>query len=298
MTTRQVNFPTGTGVWPLRRAASRGFTLVELLVVISIIAILIALLLPALAAAQRAADVTLCANNERQIALAFQYYAQDYNGMIPINSANGGTNIFSALGGAPLMQNYKPIRYHMTTYLPGLCTGYYGYNHLSTAVWLCPFFQEAFRGQRMTIMGAFYATTNYAVNANLYGYMNGSGYNSPLSSPSLNGPVVMLNRIPVDEMLLGDCDLLTNGTGVPYDYSYDELNASYTNAGWGDFCPWQVANAAIEASQGEPFSQTAMLGSIPAHDGVINCAFSDGHVESINSLEKFATACTPPDVLR
>jgi prepilin-type processing-associated H-X9-DG protein/prepilin-type N-terminal cleavage/methylation domain-containing protein len=60
-----------------------GFTLVELLVVIGIIALLIAILMPGLAAARRHAQTIQCGANLRSIGQAMQQYANEYKGRIP-----------------------------------------------------------------------------------------------------------------------------------------------------------------------------------------------------------------------
>lgn len=56
---------------------SVGFTLVELLVVVAIIALLLAILLPSLRKAQEAARQVRCAANQRQLLMAEGFYADD-----------------------------------------------------------------------------------------------------------------------------------------------------------------------------------------------------------------------------
>src|SRR5258708_39046710 len=91
------------------RKLNCGFSLLELLVVIGIIAMVFALLLPAMARARQRAKQVACASNLHQIGLALLIYANQSKGwMFPVGPP-GGDGLPTTLGSTTPRDQRWPV---------------------------------------------------------------------------------------------------------------------------------------------------------------------------------------------
>src|SRR5947209_14894497 len=107
-----------------RGSARAGFTLVELLVVIGIIALLISILLPALSKARESANQVKCSAQQRQIIQGMILHANNHRGYMPLAALvwNGSTTSPAGMND-PRMQKYEYYGTNGTYYMTSIAAG-------------------------------------------------------------------------------------------------------------------------------------------------------------------------------
>lgn len=146
------------------------FTIVELLVVISIISILAALLMPGLKAARDTARSTACLSNLRQLSLAISSYKNDFDAFPVYN--NGAASNWGWSDSQGALSSYLPL----TTY--------------NRSILHCPALPPTDLG------GNLYYEPDYAMNYYMFGeVLKGVGY-TPDQIPSPAQRVLVVDSFP------------------------------------------------------------------------------------------------------
>jgi len=170
--------------------ASAGFTLVELLVVVTIIVALLAILLPAINGAIGAAQTAVCSSNFHTKHQAFLTYAADRRGALPVFMKGGTWGTYLTGEETPRVL----IKYGLKTNdpdNPDQLSGYYtNYNGVADSAWNCPSVDRYMQFYTHNGLLRFntYPTTN--VLTGLSGHPLFFGTHSPSSVRDRLGPIM------------------------------------------------------------------------------------------------------------
>lgn len=252
---------------------SRAFSLIELLVVISIIALILAVLLPALSGARKRSQTVLCQSRLKSIAAGWHMYADDHDDVsVPGRMYNKG-------GGTGNPENWYDVGNGMA-YRPrwiamiGTYVGIYAYDRptvevdrldYSSKVYVCP------------------TASDWTDNRNsAYGYNHQFLGNSRRAAGKfINFPV---NRSSISSfagtVMAADCMGTAAGVAAADRREYNLRGTGFTemgNHGWTLDPPRLTATS----DRGTGDAGTPRTGVDPRHQGKTNAAFCDGHVDSV-----------------
>ncbi len=237
----------------MHRKAIRAFSLVELLVVISIVAVLFSLILPSLRSAREIAVLTKCSSGIRQLSIAHQMYMSDWQeSMVATGRAAWGDSWYNRFvlgnyaqqtlfnrGGCP----YAPAKYNLTDN----DNVFYGHGDTNA---------QTSYGLFANLTG----TVDYATKAWVVADWNGASYYAKNITSAKQHRYKRFQKWPTDVGIF-HCSTVPNSTN----YGLIGINVRYTMG--NAYGTWVV----------EP-----TLTTFARHQGVaLPMAFSDLHAESI-----------------
>lgn len=240
------------------------FTLIELLLVITIIAILAAMLLPALQQSKRIAKGIVCIGNLKQLGLATGNYIEDYNSFYPPYGSTANITYMDLISSPYLGQNFTDAQMTRGAWTitdakeaPGI-----------TSMWKCPLDDigpTAFPLWRSaTSVPCSYAMTGYATLCP-EGSARGTKY-------------FTVNAVnPTDKYLARHVTYVKNPSGRFFLVEY--YYGTFSDKNWA----WNDNNGPINATN-DSFGRNA--GNYSRHNGFTRAfLFADFHVETLKDNE-------------
>ncbi len=270
----------------------RGFTLIEILVVIAIIAILAAILFPVFAQARERARSASCQSNLKQLALSWLQYAQDYD--------ETTTPMYTRVPNGPFLGNAT------YSYWPDLVYPYVksgsgrdGTSSSAGGVFTCPTTSGLLAQSNSVNPADGWLSLRYAMNQS---NLNGDYIVYDAGSDSRGVSLAKLGH-PAETILFADGLM---GCG-PFMGGSNADNTSAQSAAYGTYNPQQnifraanpSSNATLEASlrdgkmgeNGATYSSSVTDRTFHKHQDGANYAFCDGHVKWLrNTPLKYWTA--------
>ena len=255
----------------------RGFTLVELLVVIGIIALLISILLPSLNAARKSARDVQCASNMRQLSLALMMYAVEHKGSFPPNMNFGaGVPGYAYWYDADRLESYLPAAIK------------YGSGSIGGPVFECPDDPQAARSYSMNVFASAKVSTDFEKVL-------------PNGTLPIHGQLWGTNTGQSSDLLLVGEQYSAFGTegayaadatvGVPGTTSAVATAAQSPGVRWGGNGGLPPATLGrFENARGEMDYTRHRRDDVEeqlAPEGRMNIAFADGHVDMVRSGELY-----------
>ena len=296
---------------PARTMRLRGFTLVELLVVIGIIAVLVGILLPALAKARQSANSVKCMANLRSIGQAIFMYAGAHRDSLPYGLCQANQAIQGNPAGLPEGADWSTLVLTFMSKQKGI--GYSSQDQTTTgqpggrAIFLCP---EAFIDSKSA--GPI---TQYSAHPRLMPDLQMTDWISGSATNYLRGCKLSKIKRPTEIGMIYDGTISSNGYMAAATVNYLDKFSIYTKANnYYMTDDYIKKSATVNASQ--PVDMTPSSGlakdinqDSDANKGNVrfrhnrnsqaNVLMVDGHVQSFHiDMRKTATPTQMTDLLR